>query len=239
MKMLCLAALALVASHSAAYAATLAPGDSALLPGTTAAAEPDLAGAVIRDDTQPLRVTGGVPVGVDPDLFPTGFTVQDRVTRSNNTGNLIFGPRLRDSFNINPFAGNFLVDAVEVTGYAGFDVNANYRTDGAGVRGPTFAERSGDGDTLTFTFGFPLFVGNMMGLPQEDSYFFSIETDAEAFDESGTLTVFGRYQDAPGEVFSAQITGIAAPAIAPIPLPAAGLLLLAGLGALGLLRHKT
>lgn len=222
------AALVLAFPLSAA-ATPLPPGGATLVTGTTVAADPDLAGSVLNDNL--------ILYDFDPaPLFLAGHDVQNRVTRSAATGNLIFGPRFAQPYNITPF--DFLIDGFEITGFGDFATDVAYRTDGVGDRGPTFAERSADGDVLRFTFGFPLVLQNLVQEVQETSYFMSIVTDAKAFAPTGRMTIFGRSEEFPGQIVTASIGGIAVPVDAPVPLPAPAALLLAGLGALAALQRR-
>lgn len=226
-KTLLAAAVALALPH-AGVAAPLLPGGATLVPGTTVAADPDLAGPVLNDNM--------ILYDLDPaPLFLAGHEIQNRVTRSAATGDLIFGPRFAQSYNGSPW--DYLIDGFEITGFGSFATDVAYRTDGLGDRGPTFAERSADGDVLRFTFGFPLLLQNLVQEVQEESYFMSIVTDARAFATIGRMTVFARSEQFPGQVVTASIGGIAVPVDAPIPLPAPAALLLAGLGALAALRR--
>lgn len=214
------AGIALVFLPTFALAVPLGFDDTVFLPGTTAFAEPDLAGFVINDnlivDTMHVNDT---PFGL------IGTSVQNRVVLSSTDGTLIFGPRLLTATNIT-FAP-FLIDRVELYNFGGFDVDVNYRTDGLGDRGPTQASRSADGDTLSFDFGFPL-VGGNLSQTQEDSYFFSLNTDATAFSLDGRMAVFARHIDRPGETLRFDFGNIAVPS--PVPLPGSLVLFMSALG---------
>jgi hypothetical protein len=102
-------ALAVLASTAALSASVLAvplpPGsNNVFLPGTNPAAEPALAGLVLRDEIRPFQiVTGGGAL-----LFRG--EVQHRIVRSNVTGTLYFSWRI-----INTQAGlNGIIGRVEV-----------------------------------------------------------------------------------------------------------------------------
>lgn len=216
-----------------AMAVTLAPGGSVLLPGTTAAAEPELAGTVVNDDVQQQLAK----IGGEDSLLAIGTSLQNRVVRSDLDGTLIFAPRLLTTFNNT--GSDFLVDRFELTGFGDFAVDANYRTDGLGDRGPNAASRSGDGDVMTFDFLFPLFGGNLVQEPQESSYFLSLNTEATAFSLDGRASIFARHLGSPGETFRFDFANIAVPVIAPVPLPASWLLLLGALGITRLASRRT
>src|SRR3954465_10144425 len=67
----------------------LPPGAAVPLPGTTAAAEPALAGLVIHDSLLPVSVSDGIG-----HVIFRGH-LQDRVVRESGTGNLDFYQTLR------------------------------------------------------------------------------------------------------------------------------------------------
>ena len=214
-------------TSASALAVPLAPGSSGFLPGTTVAAQPELGGAVINDNV----LDGGVLyIPADQDLFGVGFDLQNRVVTSNADSTLIFSPRILFAFNIS--LAPFQITSLELFGFGNFATDVNYRTDGSGDRGPTFAERSADGDALTFDFGFPLFVNNLIAGPQEESYFITVNTDATAFANTGTASLYGTSLVVPGETLRMDFTGLAVPVAADIPLPATTLLFL---GAMSLL----
>jgi len=219
---------------STGNAATLNPGGSTIVTGTTEASSPELAGTVINDNLINGPNVEQIPGNA---VFVANFDVQNRVVRSDLDGTLIFAPRILFGFNI--ALSPFLIDSFTLTGFAGFDTDVAYRTDGPGDRGPTFAERSLSGDALDFTFGFPLFVNNLVAGPAQESYFTSIKTNAIAFENTGRLSIFGRWQgDAPGTV-RIDYTGLAVPVPAPVPLPASIVFLLGSFGVLlGLRRPR-
>lgn len=224
-----LAALALFAASALApaQAVPVAPGASVLLPGTTLAERPDLAGVDLVADSFSVRV--GHPLA--PLAFGAGWQVRHQVVRSDATGALVMSVQLIWDYNIAP--ADFLVDAIWLDGWGGFEVDADYRTDLSGDRGPTSATRSDGGDRLELGFAFPLFSGNLMGDVHQDAMPIVVATDATAFDDSGVLTVVGRFSDRPGETFVGRVTGLAAPVAAPVPEPAAWATMALGLAALG------
>ncbi|AEE21728.1 hypothetical protein Glaag_0765 [Glaciecola sp. 4H-3-7+YE-5] len=200
------------------YASLLVAGDTIDLSGTTALLQPELAGMVIQDDILFNTIS---PSGND--LFVVGIQVQNRVVRSSVDGSLIFAPRIIS--NLNNTLGNFLIDRAVINGFSDYILDVEYKTDGLGDKGPNRASRSAGGDQLTFDFLFPLVVSNLFGNPQEDSYFFSINSNASAFATTGTMSIFGRHLDHPGETFKLTYTGIAVPT-EDVPEPALFSLLL-------------
>lgn len=226
--------VAIAVAANAAQAATLVSGGSTNVSGTTAAADPQLAGTIVNDNilTAPLL---RIP---DPSsIFFVGFDIQNRVVESGATGTLNFGPRIR--FGANVTAGNFFIDRLQLTGFGNFETDVAYRTDGLGDAGPTFAERSADGNVLNFDFGFPLVVGNLAQSVKQESHFLSIKANASYFENTGRATIFGRHISYPGQTFRLDYAGLAVPAVAPVPLPASVLFLLGGLGALLGLRRRS
>ncbi len=218
---------AIVLPAFVAHAATLTPGGSVFVTGTTSAAEPQLAGTVINDN---ILTTPVVRIPDPSSILFVGFDIQNRVVRSNTEGTLIFGPRIR--FGANVTLNNFLMDSLELCGYGDFTTDVAYRTDGLGDVGPTQAERTADGERLSFDFGFPIVVGNLVGSVVQESRFLSIETNATHFENTGRATIFGRHVDYPGQTFRLDYAGLAVPSVAPVPVPASLLLMLSGLGAL-------
>lgn len=217
-----------------AEAAPLAPGGAiSPVPLDSVAARPELGGAVINDNLLDFRFNFG-------DLTDVLGQVQNRVTRSNDLATLIFSPRIRDVLNI--YGGRFAITRFNLTGYAGFDADIAFRPDGDGDNAPWTAARSADGDTLRFSFASPLLIDSLdpPGL-QEESLFPAILTNAQAFDETGRMSIWGRF--ARGDVltdpeYRIDLGYVARPVDAPVPLPAGALLLPAGLALMGLLRRR-
>lgn len=210
----------------------LLAGGSVALPGTTVAVEPYLAGAVVNDNV----LTNFIDVA-PVSIFAIGTQVQNRVVRSDADGTLIFAPRLMTTFNNT--GGNFLVDNMTLFGFGDYAVDVNYRTDGSGDRGPTSANRSADGQDLSFDFGFPLVGANLFANPQEDSFFLSLNTEETAFALTGRISVFARHVNYPGDTFRFDFGGIAVPAPATLSLPSTLSLVLGALGLIGALRRRS
>lgn len=202
-------------------AAVVAPGASAFLPGTSLSATPALNGSVVYANS--------LAYDLDPSiaLFVGHGEVTNQAIRSNLADSLIFALQLLGPINIT--ADDVLIDSISLNGYAGWQTDIHYRSDAAGDRGPSFVERSADGDNLLFTFGFPLFLGNLTLETHEESFPIEILTNADAFETSGRATIRGRtvVGKTPLQV---SIGGLAVPTV--VPLPASCWLFLAGIGLL-------
>lgn len=203
------------------FAAVLAPGASAFLPGTSLSATPALNGSVVY--------TNSLAYDLDPSIaFIAGHDeVANQVIRSNLADSLIFALQLLGPINIT--VDDVLVDSISLNGYAGWQTDIHYRSDAAGDRGPSFVERSADGENLLFTFGFPLFLGNLTLETHEESFPIEILTNADAFETSGRATIRGRTV-AGNTPLQVSIGGLAVPTV--VPLPASCWLFLAGIGLL-------
>lgn len=166
-------ALALLALPAVASVA-LPPGARVRLLGTTAAAEPDLAGVVLHDRLIPfvIRNAAGAPVFAG--------RLQDRVVRSSATGHLHFYYRIRDTQPNLP--GHLVVAGVQPTAWGSLAVD--WRQDGLGAAAPVEARRAaGAADKISFHFAAPVIPGPI------ESRFFFIKTDATAFAPGGTTVV--------------------------------------------------
>ncbi|MCS6897161.1 MAG: hypothetical protein NZM29_04245, partial [Nitrospira sp.] len=111
--------LALILSTPAAYAVPLIPGMDVLLPGTTVAAEPQLAGIVQVDEVAPFSFNayGGTVSG----------TVQVRIVRSDVDSTLDFYWRVtNDATSAGPIAD------FRFGGFTDTFQNVNFRIDGLG-----------------------------------------------------------------------------------------------------------
>lgn len=202
------------------YAVIVTPGSSASLNGTTFVANPDLGGLVIRDQLIPFQIKNTLG-----NVILSG-NVQDRVVRSNNTGNLIFAPRLRDLSNP---TGGWII-GFSMSGFNGYSTDVDYRTDGMGTIGPNNVARDIFGDSLTYRYD-PSFI-----LPPDEGRFLSVSTDATAFDLSGRFVILAQ-DDFGASIFRTTLTNVSAPSA--VPVPAALWLFGSGLlGLLGLSRRK-
>ena len=173
----------------------LQPGQSTGLSGTTAASDSRLPALNQLDDLVPFTITAGGTT-----VFSA--SVQNRVSRSDTLGTMIFGPRIRD---VQDTGSGYVVTRVTLNGYGGVATDVNYRTDGTGDVGPTGAARSGSGSALTFDYGTPI-------APPQESLFLSIVTNATTFAASGgSMTISAR---GPGGDTVSTTVAVAAP-IAP------------------------
>jgi hypothetical protein len=225
----------LAVAGTASHATTLNPGGSTMVTGTTEAANPELAGTIINDG---VLTSNGVGLPANSN-FAVRLQVQNRVVKSGMNLTLIFAPRILEDLLLS--LGPFLVDRVVMFGFGSFDIDASYRVDDVGDRGPTAASRSADGNVLDFQFGFPLPITSSIAvLPSEESYFFSLRTDATAFENTGRLAIFGRAVGDNSNTYRLDVAGLAVPfeAITAVPLPASAPLLLGGLALVFGVRRK-
>ena len=182
------------------------------LPGTTSAAEPDLVGTVLGDQTIPFTVLDGATGGV----ALTG-TLQDRVVQETSTGDLDFYGHI----TITDFGNNLAaIDSIGMGSFAGFSVNANFRTDGLGVQGPDAASRSSDGSEVEWYFESPARLGAPGGA--SESLFFFAQTDAQNYDSNGSARIVA-YSDVNGGIDPVvDLSGIYEPTAVPEPSTLAG-----------------
>ena len=211
-----LAAGALCACTSFAVAVPLAPGAFVFpLPGSSAAAEPQLGGVVVEDV---LRTVSG---NFSQTGLPFEAQIQDRVIHSvDGTFDFYFQVTLTTKPDVYPMV-------VSREGFAGFATNVGWRTDQGGTQPPDDASRTADADTIVFSWGFG-------DVPQGSvTRFFYVDTDATAYAETGAATV--NLSPSFNENGSATFVTFAPAAVA---VPATGLLLAGGLGVLGWARRR-
>ena len=114
----------LAAVAGSAHAVLLLPGDTKLLPGTTVAAEPQLAGIVEIDELLPFSFADGVG--------NISGTVQQRVVRSTVDNTVDFYWRIFNDANSS--------DGINLLHVGDFNTSAydvNWRIDGLGDVAPT------------------------------------------------------------------------------------------------------
>jgi len=230
LKIAAIAVSAFALNTAALIAAPLAPGDVINTSGTTFT--PANSGIIRNDNLIDFTID---PTPATP-ATNVGGVIQNRVIE-NAFGNLVFAPRIRDTFNID--GGTFVISAFTLQGFGMFDLDVEYRTDGLGDKGFSTVSRSVDGMIrCSLTQLHPVFGKRL-------TFHLLSVTNATAYDFSGSMTVlgylspFGAVAPDPGaSLLSVTINGIAVPTIAPVPVPAAGLLLLGGLGSLAALRRR-
>ncbi len=138
-------------------------------------------------------------------------TLMTRVVRSNETGNLHFNYRI---LNANEQLSG-MVSHIELDGFAGFQTRVEYRNEltSPGVEGPTDANRSADGDILTYSFD------NLLNTSDDSRFFFAMLDTDTFYEDSTTATIYLEN----GESVSLVVDGA-------VPAPGAlGLLSAAGL----------
>jgi len=161
-------------SAALAVSALLAPGATIVVPATTAATEPTLAGVVELDNLVPFVIKS--PAGA---LICEG-KLQDRVVRSTSTNRLDFYYAIRDT------NGPGAVARILTGDFSGLPLRAGYRTDGLGTVPPRTAKRSaapGAGVLFTFTDP-PVFCAN-----HQESRFILIRTPVTAFHSGGSTQI--------------------------------------------------
>lgn len=137
-------AMVCLASQGEASVALLPGLAPVALPGTTVAAEADLAGVVLQDNLLPFRITGAGGA-----LLFEG-QLQNRVVRSSVTGLLHFSYRIRDTLP----GLNGIVRSVSTSSFADSGrLFVDWRPDGLGAIAPFLAQRSaGSGPLVRFDF---------------------------------------------------------------------------------------
>jgi hypothetical protein len=204
---------AALASAAPARAVLLTPGSTVALPGTTVAAEPQLAGVVQVDELIDFSF-----VGDDAGGLITGH-VQQRVVLAVD-GTIDFYWRVFVDSESSGALGSFRFGDFFAPEY-----DADYRTDGLGTVAPSSATRfSGVFDSfVNFNFASGL-------QPGESSYFLLMDTTATAYAKTARFDVTNVGQTHISGQFDAY-----APAEA-VPEPST--LALLGIGILGLARKR-
>lgn len=170
-----LAWLAHPAAHAVALTEPVSPAffaDTAL-PGTTAAARPELAGTVLEDLITPFSFDG-----------ITG-TVQNRVVRETASGTLDFYWKVNVE-RVEPSVG---VSAFRLADFGyGNLTDADWRIDGLGSVAPDtarlFTESSQPGGSVNFLFDTPVNAG-------AQSRFFFLRTTATTYSQSARFDLLG------------------------------------------------
>ncbi|NRR33104.1 PEP-CTERM sorting domain-containing protein [Oxalobacteraceae bacterium] len=172
-RVLSIAALLLAAQNT--LAVTLTPGMDTPLPGTTVAAEPQLAGMVLEDDVQGFSFTGsnGIVSG----------TVQSRVVRSVD-GTLDFYWRVNSDRSSSGDIG-----ALRIGEFIAPEYNANWRIDGLGSVMPANARMFINPSPGYFNFLFDA-PNNPLGAGM-GSYFMFMDTSATSYAKNAVYDLTG------------------------------------------------
>jgi hypothetical protein len=152
----------------------LSPGSSIPVPALTDKGDPNLDGVVQYDQLVPFTLQ-------DSNGLQCTGNLEERVVTSNNTGDLDFYYRVRDT------AGSGSVAKVSVSSFAGLWVGVGYRTDDLGTVPPTTADLSAaPGASITFDFSsHPISCA-----AQEESQFILISTAVTSFQSGGQADIF-------------------------------------------------
>jgi hypothetical protein len=182
-----LTAAAALLAPCAAQAVLLVPGVTTLLPGTTVAAEPQLAGVVREDKMFDFSMTTGKGL-------VTG-QIQSRVVQSSVDGTLDFYWRVINDPNSADDVAFFRIGLFDAPEY-----NANWRIDGVGDRAPISAHRFLPSQTTFVNFDFTTTGpgGAPSALhPGESSNFMFMDTSATAYAETASMDIadFGTFHE--------------------------------------------
>jgi hypothetical protein len=160
------------------HAVVLNPGDNLALPGTTAVAEPQLAGTALVDELVPFsfNTANGLITG----------NVQQTVLRSSVDNTLDFYWRVFNDANSAAPIGSLRVGNFVAPVY-----NANWRIDGLGDVGPAHAHRFSPDDTfVNFLFDAPS-AGPPGLLPGQSSKYFFFDTTATSYNKTASYDLTG------------------------------------------------
>jgi hypothetical protein len=209
-----LASAALLAATAYAQAVTLPPGTLVSLPGTTVAAEPQLAGLVLEDVVQPFSFNDGQGT--------ISGTVQSRVVRSSVDGTLDFYWRVINDASSVAGLGSF-----RIGNFAAPEYNANWRADGLGTVAPTSAYMfvAPPVGYINFNFSNPTAAATLA--PGSESYFILMDTTATNYAKTAIYDLANA-----GQTHNSALFDTFAPAPA-VPEPATYGMMLAGLAAVG------
>jgi len=212
-----LAAATFTLCVTSAEAVLLNPGDNLALPGTTVAAEPQLAGTVLVDELIPFSFSAG------SGLSNITGEVQQRIVRSSVDGTVDFYWRVVNDANSAASISSF-----RVGDFVSPEYNANWRIDGVGDIGPDAAHRFAGTESSFVNF---LFGSNAAGAgsslaPGQSSKFFFFDTTATNYAKTARYDMTGTGSGPISASFAAYSPST-------VPVPAAGWLFGSGVVALG------
>lgn len=205
---LCAGLLMQSGAHAVALTQPVGNFADTALPGTTAAARPELAGTVLEDEITSFNFNG------------VSGTVQNRVVRETASGTLDFYWKV----NVDQNTAGVGIAAFRLAdfGYSKI-VDADWRIDGLGSVAPTtgrlFNAASYPTGDINFLFGNPIQSG-------QSSNFFFLHTDATAYAKTASFDLLR----SPDQSLSG-LTSTFAPSA--VPEPASVALMLAGLATVG------
>lgn len=205
---------------TSAQAVLLSPGSGSVpLPGTTVAAEPQLAGTVIVDELIDFSFSAGIGLG---DI--TG-TVQQRIVRSSLDNTLDFYWRVMNDATSAGAIGSFRIGDFVAPEY-----NANWRIDGVGDLGPDSAVRFASPLDTYINFNFDVFSTDPADglLPGLSSNFMFLDTTATAFAKTAKFDLTNMQQNPISASFAAY---------SPVQVPVPASIWLFAFGLIILLRH--
>jgi len=213
--------LAAVASPWA-HAVTVSPGSTVALPGTTAAAEPDLAGTIVQDDLVPFTIccTNSNPGGGPVDI--TG-SVQERVVLAAD-GFYDFYWRVFVDSTSSAALGYFRLGNF---GALTASYNINYRTDGLGSTAPGSITRFSGSQANFYNYNFS--PGGIA--PGSTSFFLFMDTTATSYGKTAIYDLTNLAQNPISASFATW-------GPEPVPVPAAVWLFGSAVAALGLFRRR-